>query len=221
MLLGSGTTAPCLCDDARMTEDEAFDGVLRLVSAGEYRDLRHEPIPPAAEVAKIARSSQTGWHLQYFTRGTPEYVAARDTGLLEPLPSLTPASRAAVAKAEEAIGYPLPALLRRLYLEVGNGRFGPGYGISDVNCLIRARGLQPESAQHRAARADLDLRIWLRHLVPGRLPRSSRPDVGMGWQPRAWQRTAPAGSDSYRLARAVARMPIVDAEGNGTRTAQA
>lgn len=44
-----------------------------------------------------------------------------------------------MAKAEEAIGYPLPALLRRLYLEVGNGRFGPGYGISDVNRLIRAR----------------------------------------------------------------------------------
>lgn len=32
-------------------------------------------------------------------------------------------------RAEQAIGSVLPSLLRRLYLEVGNGGFGPGYGL--------------------------------------------------------------------------------------------
>ncbi|MGP3934211.1 SMI1/KNR4 family protein [Nonomuraea sp. KM88] len=42
------------------------------------------------------------------------------------------ASSEAVAEAEAAIGYPLPSLLRRLYLEVGNGGFGPRGGIIGV-----------------------------------------------------------------------------------------
>lgn len=48
---------------------------------------------------------------------------------------LRPASPAAVAEAEELIGQPLPSLLRRLYLEVGNGGFGPGYGLLDLRDL--------------------------------------------------------------------------------------
>ncbi|MEV6371357.1 hypothetical protein AB0L86_31195 [Micromonospora musae] len=36
-----------------------------------------------------------------------------------------PASPEAVSDAEKVIGYPLPRLLRRLYLEVANGGFGP------------------------------------------------------------------------------------------------
>ncbi|MER6578019.1 hypothetical protein [Nonomuraea sp. NPDC001023] len=42
------------------------------------------------------------------------------------------ASPEAVAEAEDAIGYPLPSLLRRLYLEVGNGGFGARGGIIGV-----------------------------------------------------------------------------------------
>ncbi|MFI6737859.1 SMI1/KNR4 family protein [Nonomuraea sp. NPDC050451] len=43
-----------------------------------------------------------------------------------------PAPATAVAEAEEAIGHPLPPLLRRLYLEVANGGFGPGGGLLGV-----------------------------------------------------------------------------------------
>ncbi|MEU1727555.1 SMI1/KNR4 family protein [Nonomuraea sp. NPDC005692] len=43
-----------------------------------------------------------------------------------------PATETAVAEAEEAVGYPLPSLLRRLYLEVGNGGFGPRGGVIGV-----------------------------------------------------------------------------------------
>jgi hypothetical protein len=40
-----------------------------------------------------------------------------------------PAPAEVVGEAEQIIGYRMPPLLRRLYLEVANGGFGPGYGI--------------------------------------------------------------------------------------------
>jgi hypothetical protein len=46
------------------------------------------------------------------------------------LPS--PASEAAVSAAEAAIGVTLPTLLRRLYVEVVNGGFGPREGVLGV-----------------------------------------------------------------------------------------
>ncbi len=56
--------------------------------------------------------------------------AVRAARQMEPLPS--PATPEAVAEAEALIGFPLPPLLRRLYLEVANGGFGPDYGILGV-----------------------------------------------------------------------------------------
>jgi hypothetical protein len=44
-----------------------------------------------------------------------------------------PATPEAVAEAEEVIGFPLPPLLRRLYLELANGGFGPAEGILGVS----------------------------------------------------------------------------------------
>lgn len=43
-----------------------------------------------------------------------------------------PASPAAVARAEIALGFALPATLRAIYLDVANGGFGPGYGVMGV-----------------------------------------------------------------------------------------
>lgn len=51
---------------------------------------------------------------------------------MDPLPPLAPASAEAVADAERRLGHRLPPLLRRLYREVANGGFGPGYGILGV-----------------------------------------------------------------------------------------
>ncbi len=48
-----------------------------------------------------------------------------------PLPSL--ATPEAVDAVEASLGVTLPVLLRRLYLEVANGGFGPGYGIVGVD----------------------------------------------------------------------------------------
>jgi hypothetical protein len=47
-----------------------------------------------------------------------------------PVPA--PATPEAVAEAEEVIGFPLPRLLRRIYLEVANGGVGPFGGIQGI-----------------------------------------------------------------------------------------
>ena len=44
----------------------------------------------------------------------------------------SPASPAAVARAETTLGFALPATLRAIYLDVANGGFGPGYGVMGV-----------------------------------------------------------------------------------------
>lgn len=55
-----------------------------------------------------------------------EYSWHRST----PLP---PAMEEEVAKAEAQLGFALPSFLCRIYLEVGNGGFGPGYGLFPLN----------------------------------------------------------------------------------------
>lgn len=50
-----------------------------------------------------------------------------------PMPTIRPPATPAEADAaEEALGFPIPLLLRRLYTEVGNGGFGPNYGLEGV-----------------------------------------------------------------------------------------
>ncbi len=39
-----------------------------------------------------------------------------------------PATDATIRDAERALGFPIPAPLRRLYSEIGDGGFGPGHG---------------------------------------------------------------------------------------------
>jgi hypothetical protein len=34
-----------------------------------------------------------------------------------------------IADDEERLGFPFPPLLKRIYIEIGNGGFGPGYGL--------------------------------------------------------------------------------------------
>ncbi len=46
------------------------------------------------------------------------------------LPTLAaPATAKAIARAEAELGFKLPELLARIYREIANGGFGPGYGI--------------------------------------------------------------------------------------------
>src|SRR5258708_6812995 len=53
-----------------------------------------------------------------------------------PMPTVRPpATEAEVNAAEAELGFSIPPLLRRLYTEVGNGGFGPNYGLEGVPTL--------------------------------------------------------------------------------------
>jgi hypothetical protein len=114
-----------------VSDDAAFGSVWSLVIAGEYLDdiLGEDFSLGGGQYLSTA----DGRRRRIYQRGTPEYLQARRAGLLERLPALAPAPaeavEEAVEEAEDLIGFRLPPLLRRLYLEVGNGGFGPGYGV--------------------------------------------------------------------------------------------
>ena len=52
-----------------------------------------------------------------------------------PQRSWSPVTEEELVQAETQLGFVLPALLRRIYREVGNGGFGPGYGLLPLNEL--------------------------------------------------------------------------------------
>src|SRR5690348_994169 len=43
-----------------------------------------------------------------------------------------PVSQEQLERCEASLGFRLPELLRRLFLEIGNGGFGPGYGLFPI-----------------------------------------------------------------------------------------
>ena len=142
-----------------MTDDQVFEAVRALVAHGEYLD----EIPGLPGVALsgggVVRNSKLGVQRMY-TRGSPEHIAAKAAGVVERLPALRPASVDAVAEAEAALAHSLPPLLRRLYLEVGDGGFGPGYALLGVGNGHR------DDAGHTA----VSLRKAWRRLPSGLLP---------------------------------------------------
>ncbi|WP_306209701.1 SMI1/KNR4 family protein [Actinoplanes sp. RD1] len=111
-------------------EDEGvFRAVQKLVLAGEYRDeLPGRPGEDLAGGGAFERAPD-GRMRRLHWRGDPGFRAGRRAGRIPALPPLTPAPAAAVAELESVLGRPLPALLRRCYRELGDGGFGPAYGL--------------------------------------------------------------------------------------------
>lgn len=93
-----------------------FEAIRDRVTAGDYLDWRRVNTP---------RRPRKG----HYRPGSVASLSACREGLLEPLPALVPAPAEAVREAEGIIGFPLPPLLRRLYLEVADGGFGPNEGV--------------------------------------------------------------------------------------------
>lgn len=60
---------------------------------------------------------------------TDEEIVAAIAAWAGPDREVAPATDAELVSAERRLDAPLPPLLRRLYREVGNGGFGPGYGM--------------------------------------------------------------------------------------------
>jgi len=125
-------------------DDDVFALIRRLVEQGEYVDFfRAKPAPDAPPPppplpdgtpdhrARIAWRRANVSSKTYF-RGSADYEELRRLGRLEPPPPLTPATPEQVADAERRLKVALPPLLKRLYLEVGNGGFGPLSGIPGV-----------------------------------------------------------------------------------------
>jgi hypothetical protein len=64
---------------------------------------------------------------------TDDELMARILARASGAPSLAPvATMGDLADAERRLGFALPSFYRRLLLEVGNGGFGPGYGLIGV-----------------------------------------------------------------------------------------
>jgi hypothetical protein len=79
---------------------------------------------------------------------------------LEPLKPIEPLLEKDVAKVEKALGFRLPTQLRQLYLEIGDGGFGPWFGI---------RRLSNWAKDYAKLRADVPAergREWPEALLP-------------------------------------------------------
>src|SRR5262249_29781794 len=57
---------------------------------------------------------------------------SRASSMMPKRPPFSPASKEAVEEAERSLGFQIPTLLKRCYLEIANGGFGPGCGVIGV-----------------------------------------------------------------------------------------
>jgi len=122
-------------------DEVVFETIRTMVNDGEYLDdIPGLPGGPPPGARGFFQGRRDGPLRPLYLRGSPEHRQAQQAGLIMPLPALTPATPEAVQEAEAVIGYKLPRLLRRLYLEVGNGGFGPGYGVLGLSGGHRAGG---------------------------------------------------------------------------------
>ncbi len=120
-----------------------FEDVRARVESGDYLDERVGFPGVDTEGGGTFRHTRDGRLQRLYWRGSPEYLAAHAAGQFEPLPPLTPASEDEVNECEASLGRPLPSLLRRSYLRLGDGGFGPAYGLIPLEGILsRYRGQQ-------------------------------------------------------------------------------
>ncbi|MFE0593847.1 SMI1/KNR4 family protein [Micromonospora echinospora] len=113
-----------------MREEEVFRGIAARVAARDYSDyvyVRPGYLDANGAWVREPAPEDMRWMEE---RGSQEHLAALAADAVDPLPPLEPASVQAVDEAEQALGHPLPPLLRRIYLEVANGGFGPVMGVA-------------------------------------------------------------------------------------------
>jgi hypothetical protein len=180
-------------------QDEVFEAIRATVATGEYLDWL-----PAAKTQGLrghlagtepVRNAPGG-----YLRGTPEHLQARAMGLVARLPPPPVALSEAVLELEEALGCLLPPLLRRLFLEVANGGFGPRRGILGVrghgltyngdwtDLLHVYRAFSPRMPREMLWLFDWGCAIWS-------LVDCSRPEGQMWvWDPNGAEDPSPANS---------------------------
>ena len=89
---------------------------------------------------------------------------------VSPTPTIAPpVSGAQLDAAEAVLGFAIPTLLRRLYTEVGNGGFGPKYGLEGVPTVPPVPGTADIVAlyeQYSEPDPQHPAYVWPRGLVP-------------------------------------------------------
>lgn len=87
-----------------------------------------------------------------------EHATASATAALEPV------TDAAIEEAEAILGFKLPALLRLVYSKIGDGGFGPGYGLiglrnnpSNLGTLVETHRQVMEGAKYLGLKWKIEL----------------------------------------------------------------
>lgn len=79
---------------------------------------------------------------------------------------LRPASPDVIAADERYLGFALPPLLKRLYREIGNGGFGPGYGLIGLTGGVPDDIGAPAPRRYRRLRMGGLFGAWPEKLLP-------------------------------------------------------
>jgi len=170
-----------------MTESSSADPQDRLIARLRYRAgdierrIDHRPTEFSASLSGLGAA-------ELFTRGrsavrdlrrlrdgvvdgllaTADDIERRmTTPAARPLPE--PATAAALDAAEARLGVALPPLLRRLYLEVANGGFGPGSGIIGIRdgwTTDHGRSVEDLSEEMGDSTTEDPRWVWPAGLVP-------------------------------------------------------
>jgi hypothetical protein len=90
------------------------------------------------------------------------------TGGIHPRKAIRPVSLEALERAERSIGFKLPELVRAIYLEVGNGGLGPGYGIVGTKGGAKLDGCTLETCYENMVKLERENSVWRwpEHLLP-------------------------------------------------------
>jgi hypothetical protein len=114
--------------DPKRRTDTVSDRFTEGVQGMSFGELRLNVESIAGDLSRLVSSIQSGTPIDPDLHEKAESVAAEMSAPAErTLPA--PATAAALDRVEAQLGLPLPALLRRLYLEVADGGFGPEGGL--------------------------------------------------------------------------------------------
>ena len=81
-------------------------------------------------------------------------------GGIHPRKPVPPIAAKVLETAERAIGLKLPELLRAIYLKVGNGGFGPEYGIVGIKGGAKLDGYTLETCYQQMLKLDNENSVW-------------------------------------------------------------
>lgn len=122
-------------DPERRTDHRpsVFDSTVRSMSLGELFSAGRSMF---GDLMKVVQTNQAGLPPEPESVARAEQIQ-RDMSAPAPAPDLTSATSEDVRAAEQALGVTFPPFLARVYVEVADGRFGPGGGLIPLERMVR------------------------------------------------------------------------------------